>query len=326
MKKYPSISIAIPVLNEEKNIDRCLSSIYRQKYKGGLEVFIVDNDSNDKTLEIASHYPVRIVKTHEKDLLVKKMIALKKATGKYFLFLDADIDLVGAKWFEKMVKPLEEDKNIVGSFTGYVSYSSDKPLNRYITLDFLQRDPIFSWITPSLSSVVTEKRRGYDVCRYQKNKMLPAGLVIYRRAEIAKTEIGSRKRFNELDNIVILFNLGKNQYAYVPDAGLHHPFISTFRTLIHKRRRNIFTMYFDQPDQRMWMWIDWKSPIDLLKIVIWIVYSNSIILPFLVGVYKSVNHKTWVGLYEPFFNLIDTDIIFFSFIQKAAYRLINKTK
>lgn len=321
MKKFPSISIALPVYNEESNMERCLSSIFHQKYKGRLEVIIVDGGSKDKTLEIAKKYPVKIFKNPLKENIIGKMIALRKSSGKYFFYLDADIDLPGSNWFEKMTKPLEEDSSVVGSFTGYVSYPTDRPLNRFITLDFLQRDPIFSYLTPKLEEVVVEKRKGYVVCEYEENKMLPAGLVIYRRNQILKTEIGRRKRFNELDNLIILYHAGFNRFAYVENAKLHHPFISSFRVLIRKRRRNIFTMYFDQPDERLWMWANWKSPYELLKLIIWVIYANTLVLPLFVGIYKCFKYKTWVGVFEPVFDLIDTDVIAVSFLQQFGKRL-----
>ncbi len=320
MKKYPSISIAIPTFNEEGNIKRCLDSIFQQKYKGKLEIFIVDAASKDKTVDIAQKYPVKILNNSKKYGEYGKMIALRKSTGKYFLYLDADIDLPTKEWFNKMIVPLEQNSKIVGSFTGYVAYPDDKPLNKYITLDFLQRDPLFSWLTTSLSSVAVDKRKEYVICEYTKDKVLPAGLCIYRRKEILATEIGKREKFNELDNLVILQRLGKRRFAYVPGAKLHHPFISSFWTLIKKRRRNIFTMYFDQPNERLWTWVNWNSPYDIIKLILWVLYANSIIMPLLVGAYKSLYHRTLVGFYEPVFDLIETDVIVFSFMQKVIKR------
>src|SRR3989344_7911512 len=187
MINYPKISIVIPTLNEEATIDSCLKSIFSQKYKGKFEVIVVDDESSDKTLEIVKKYPVIVLKNGNKSAEIGKMIGLKKSTGKYFLFLDADIDLPCTNWFEQMIFPLEEDNEIIGSFTGYVSYQDDPPLSKFITLDFLQRDPLYVFLTPKLEDIVTEKRAKYWVCKYRLGKMLPAGLCVYRRKEILKT-------------------------------------------------------------------------------------------------------------------------------------------
>ncbi len=59
MKKIP-ISAIILTYNEEKNIEKCLKSIYEWVD----EIFIVDSFSNDRTVEIAKKYTDKIYK-HE---------------------------------------------------------------------------------------------------------------------------------------------------------------------------------------------------------------------------------------------------------------------
>jgi glycosyltransferase involved in cell wall biosynthesis len=54
------ISIIIPTHNEQENLPILLNSIIKQNTKN-LEIIIADNNSTDKTLEIASAYGCRIV-------------------------------------------------------------------------------------------------------------------------------------------------------------------------------------------------------------------------------------------------------------------------
>ena len=49
------IAIGLPIYNEEKNLDKVLKNIIRQKIKSK-EVIISDNNSNDKTQEICKKY------------------------------------------------------------------------------------------------------------------------------------------------------------------------------------------------------------------------------------------------------------------------------
>ena len=49
------------VQNEEQWIDICLKNIFNQSFKN-FEVIIVDNLSNDKTIEKAKKYPVKFLK------------------------------------------------------------------------------------------------------------------------------------------------------------------------------------------------------------------------------------------------------------------------
>ena len=50
--KKPTVSIIIRTKNEERWITSCLQSIFKQSFKN-FEIIIVDNQSNDKTLEKA---------------------------------------------------------------------------------------------------------------------------------------------------------------------------------------------------------------------------------------------------------------------------------
>ena len=63
MKK--KVSIILRTKNEERWIKSCLDSISKQKYKN-FEVIVVDNESDDKTLERVKKYKV-----------VKKIVKIK---------------------------------------------------------------------------------------------------------------------------------------------------------------------------------------------------------------------------------------------------------
>lgn len=319
MNKFPLISIAIPVFNEAGSLKRCLDSIFRQNYPGRLEVFVVDDNSTDDTVKTARKFPVTVLKNGYRDCNVGKKIGLDRSGGKYFMFLDADIELDGSDWFTKLVRPLETDSTLCASFTGYFARDTDSPLNKYISLDFLQRDPLFMWLTPSLNRVVTERSPRWVVCKYSRSSMLPSGLCLYRKALLDKY-VKLRKKFLELDTVAILVNNGHDRFAYVPDAGMHHPFIVTFKELVFKRMRNLSTMYFNQPDPRAWTWINWDSPSDVIKLLGWVIYANSLILPLLAGVFKSVKYKTRVGLYELPFVFITTNLLIWGFVSSKHGR------
>ena len=56
MKVYSEITIAIPVLNEEKNISECLSAL-----KDFSDIYVIDSGSTDKTLDICKEHNVNVV-------------------------------------------------------------------------------------------------------------------------------------------------------------------------------------------------------------------------------------------------------------------------
>jgi cellulose synthase/poly-beta-1,6-N-acetylglucosamine synthase-like glycosyltransferase len=52
---YPMVSFIVPAYNEEKNISRCITSLFKcaEKYAGLCEIIVVDDGSGDYTYEIA---------------------------------------------------------------------------------------------------------------------------------------------------------------------------------------------------------------------------------------------------------------------------------
>src|SRR5574341_160045 len=165
MKEKPKISIVIPTFNESAFIEKCLQSIFDQKYPPKkLEVLVVDNYSTDNTVALAKKFPVRILMNKIKDAQASKMVALRQAHGEYFIYLDADIELVGRHWFDKMLRPLLENKEIVGAFTRVKSRPSDPAMTRYLSYDPFQRDPIFQFLSPGVEATIIEKHKRYLLC------------------------------------------------------------------------------------------------------------------------------------------------------------------
>ena len=84
------ISIGIPAYNEQDQIVACLDHVtqYRDRIH---EIIVVDNDSSDKTFEIASSYPgVKVFKEKRKGPSFARQRAFDESTGDLMAFLDAD--------------------------------------------------------------------------------------------------------------------------------------------------------------------------------------------------------------------------------------------
>ena len=67
----PKVSVIIPAYNAEKNICRCLDSVFNQTYKR-LEILVVDDGSKDNTAKIVETYKdvVLLKKEFYKELLL----------------------------------------------------------------------------------------------------------------------------------------------------------------------------------------------------------------------------------------------------------------
>lgn len=81
-----NLSAIILTKNEEKNISECINSV-------GFcdEIIVIDDYSSDKTVKLARNYGAKVIKKSlNNDFAAQRNFALKKASGKWVLFLDAD--------------------------------------------------------------------------------------------------------------------------------------------------------------------------------------------------------------------------------------------
>ena len=95
------ISIVIPVYNEETAINRALSAL---PFGEGIEVIVVDSQSDDRTMDVVYQYPVKIV-TSPRGRALQMNAGASAAKGDVLLFLHADcvVERIGLKEIEKQV-------------------------------------------------------------------------------------------------------------------------------------------------------------------------------------------------------------------------------
>lgn len=80
------ISIIIPVYNEECIINTTLASL---PYSDNIEIIVVDGQSEDRTVEFAKQYPVKVIQCF-KNRAIQMNEGARIAKGDIFLFLHSD--------------------------------------------------------------------------------------------------------------------------------------------------------------------------------------------------------------------------------------------
>ncbi|TAE16032.1 MAG: glycosyltransferase family 2 protein [Bacteroidetes bacterium] len=114
----PDVSIMIPAWNEMNNIYRALSSLSSNETTLKVELCVVNNNSKDKTQEVLDLLGVRSYLQPEQGTPHARQMGLEKARGKYHLCADSDT-FYPPKWIDHMVKPLMENKGVVGVYGRY---------------------------------------------------------------------------------------------------------------------------------------------------------------------------------------------------------------
>lgn len=111
------VSIIIKALNEEKNIKRTIESALKAvSVTGSGEVILADSLSTDHTVEIASHYPVKIVQlVDEADRCcgVGAQLGYLISSGEYIYILDGDME-IDEHFLPNAIKHLESNPKLAG--------------------------------------------------------------------------------------------------------------------------------------------------------------------------------------------------------------------
>jgi len=116
----PELSIVIPCYNEEKNIARCLDSVFTSSYPADkFEVIVVDDGSTDNTLKVLKDYQKRhrfkIISESHKGKSECLNVGVRVAKYGFILTLDADT-IITKDCIHKVVQPFFDGK--VGATNG----------------------------------------------------------------------------------------------------------------------------------------------------------------------------------------------------------------
>lgn len=108
-------SIIIRTKNEERWITQCLHGVFEQEYKD-YEVILVDNESEDKTLEKAGQFKLaKVVKCTEYLPGKALNIGIRESKGDYIVCLSGHCIPVNAKWLGNLLKGLD-DRKVAGVY------------------------------------------------------------------------------------------------------------------------------------------------------------------------------------------------------------------
>lgn len=107
MRVAPSVTVAVPVLNEGRHIEDCLASVAAQTYAGVVEVLVVDGGSTDDTRRLARRFPrVRLLDNPARIQSSALNLALSEGKGEVIVRVDGHCRLA-PDYVERCVEALE---------------------------------------------------------------------------------------------------------------------------------------------------------------------------------------------------------------------------
>ncbi|MBC2580249.1 glycosyltransferase family 2 protein [Clostridium sp. DJ247] len=112
-----TVSVIIPVFNEEKHIENCLNSILNQSYENIIEILIMDGMSTDKTRELINKFKderIVIVDNHKRIQSAGLNSGIKMAKGDIVVRIDAHA-AYDKNYIKECVETLNtlKDENVV---------------------------------------------------------------------------------------------------------------------------------------------------------------------------------------------------------------------
>lgn len=153
-----NVTVVIPCFNEEKRLSKCLKSIRCQDtHNFIINIIIVDDYSNDLTVNIANTFDVQILYSGYRDIETSKRIGLEAVSTPLVLFLDADNWLPSNSWVATARRALLEHPEAIGAQSARFFYDRNDPAaNRYCSMYGIT-DPVPFYLRVRDRLMVTEQ-------------------------------------------------------------------------------------------------------------------------------------------------------------------------
>lgn len=130
------LSFVIPAYNEEACIGKCLSSVLKEKERSGLdvEVIVVNNNSTDRTKDVALFFPsVRVVDEPQKGIVRARQAGYRAAHGDIIANVDAD-NILPDGWIERTFREFSENSDLVALSGPVIYYDLSRIVNMQVRL------------------------------------------------------------------------------------------------------------------------------------------------------------------------------------------------
>jgi rhamnosyltransferase len=125
-----TVSIIIRTKNEERWIGHCLSQIFEQSYKD-FEVIVVDNCSDDYTVQVAQRFPIKKVLSIGNFLPGKAINqGVRVSSGDYIVCLSAHCIPRTNDWLINLLANFSVDPNIAGVYGRQLPLSFTDPIDK----------------------------------------------------------------------------------------------------------------------------------------------------------------------------------------------------
>ena len=186
-KEFSSISIIVPVHNEEKYIKECIASIIGADFEGSKEIIVVDDGSKDRTARVIQENfgnKVKLIKQKHSGKSDSINNAISVSKGELIAVVDGD-SYIHKNSLKEIVKEVERE-NIVAA-TCVIKVKNRK---RFVCM-WLHIEQLYNSLMRHILSKINA------------NVVTPGPLSVYRRKELLEVGAFSNKGFSEDVDVTI---------------------------------------------------------------------------------------------------------------------------
>ena len=141
------LAFVIPAYNEEALIGKCVEAVLAEVARSGrdIDVVVVNNNSTDRTGEIAASYPgVRVVDEKQKGIVSARDGGFRATTAELVANIDADT-MVPPGWLDTVFEEFEKDPKLVCLSGPYIYYDLSG-WNRFLVTLFYGLTTLIYWV------------------------------------------------------------------------------------------------------------------------------------------------------------------------------------
>ena len=252
-----TVSVVVPWYNQEDTISQCLTSLINQTYPAeDYEIFLADNGSSDRSVEIARKFDrVRLIQEFQRGSFSARNTAVRQTCGSILAFTDGDCE-ADANWLQSIVNAFEDPQVVMilganrfarESFFLRTRADYENERVRYICN---QNKPQYYYVYTNNLAV---RRSGFDACGPFETIMRGADVIFSSRI-IAKYGCDAVRfvpemlvRHWEIDNslkwLSKLWIYGRSYGVYSPASGT--------RPMTFRQRMKVQNAMMSQPDSTL---------------------------------------------------------------------------
>ncbi|EKF86481.1 glycosyltransferase [Methanobacterium formicicum] len=291
------IDVIIGVRNEEKHLERCLTSLQNQTITD-IQIFVIDGQSCDRTREIVTEKMkddprIKLFDNPHVIISSARNIGIKASKAEYIAYLDGHC-YVNNDWLEKLLETyhaFEKKCKVGGVGSTYASPDDDTSYGKIV------------------SSVVRTPLGGMGTAYSADNKIEiveSVAFAIYKRSIIEKNGIFYDESMTQCEDADFNYRLIKNGYVL-----LKHP-----QALVYQYRRPDTSQFFRQMvkygEGRCNFAHEYRETLNIFHLIplLFVIYLLIVILSFFIFLIYSGSLELFIIILVPLLIYFFIDVIY----------------